>query len=439
MGLFIKNTVWTIVTRLLTMGLGLIYSILIARILGPEGKGFYTMAITFIVFLASFTNLGISSAGNYHMAVKKFPPAVIFGNIVIVNAVISVSSLLIGGIFIFFFSSRLLPGVPSFYLWLAMTIIPFYLFNLSFGHAFLGLQRIVIFNVFNLLSSVLYTALIILLLWVLRLGVAGGIFCDLLVYLITVAFMFFIFFRLIKKISFKINFIFIRKMFGYGIKMYLTQILSLLNYRFDIFLINLFMNPLAVGFYSVAVGIAEQLCIVSSSANVVLFPRVAAEKNEYLRREITPMVCRTVLVVTTAMAIIIYFLADRLIPLLYSLKFLPAVSALKVLLLGIPALVVWRVLNNDLSGRGRPELNVYINLAAIALNILLNVILIPKIGIVGASWASVISYGIASAITILVYTKITHNGLSGVLLPRYDDFIFYRNLVFDFFRRKKGQ
>ena len=70
-------------------------------------------------------------------------------------------------------------------------------------------------------------------------------------------------------------------------------------------------------------------------------------------------------------------------------------GALQALLAGIVALSAGRVLSNDIAGRGRLILNAYGGLAAVATNVVLNLLWIPRYGIVGAAWASTVSYSVS--------------------------------------------
>jgi O-antigen/teichoic acid export membrane protein len=89
----------------------------------------------------------------------------------------------------------------------------------------------------------------------------------------------------------------------------------------------------------------------------------------------------------------------------------------------------WRILANDLYGRGKPELNIYISSASFALNIILNVLWIPRFGIIGASLATSISYTFAFLLITAVYSKVSGNRLWNIIIPRNSDFYFYRNLI----------
>lgn len=83
-------------------------------------------------------------------------------------------------------------------------------------------------------------------------------------------------------------------------------------------MVNLFPNPIAVGFYSIAAGVTERLWSASKTTSVVLLPKIAAEKDERVSKGFTPIVSRIVLLITIIGALVLFFLTTPLIILLYN-------------------------------------------------------------------------------------------------------------------------
>jgi Na+-driven multidrug efflux pump len=59
----------------------------------------------------------------------------------------------------------------------------------------------------------------------------------------------------------------------------------------------------------------------------------------------------------------------------------------------------------------------------------LNILWIPKWGIQGAAWATVISYLSMFIITIFVYGKMSGNKIKDIILFQKSDFEFYKNIL----------
>jgi len=422
---FAKDTTITFVTRILTLILGLVSSVIIARFLGPEGKGVYALAVLLPSLIVTFANLGIGQAAVYYIGRGKYPPKEIFGNNIILSLVLGTFSVIIGLLIVFFFQNLVFPGIARCYLLLMLVLIPLDLFFSYVNMMLLGLQRIKEYNAISIGKTITFLGLIAIALWGLKIDIIGAILANIMATLLADVLLLFKAKRVANGISFQLNKAYIKESFLYGIKAQLSNILSFLYLRLDIFLIGALMSPLAVGYYSVAVGIAEKLWLIPQSASTVLFPKVASEKDEKRRKEFTPLVSRATLFVTSLGALAVYFLSRWVILFLFSKAYLPAVRALQILLLGIVATSGSMPLGNDLAARGKPILNAYCNMVAVIVNLSLNLIWIPKFGIEGAAWATSVSYGIAFIGRILLYCRLSGNRWTIVVFPQRGDWALY--------------
>ena len=105
-GTFTKNTLITIVTQGLTFVFGIGISVIIARILGPEGRGIYSLAILLPSFLVYFTSFSIGQASIFYLGKRRYSPKEVFGNNIIYAVLTSTFAILIGLIIVFFFSNN---------------------------------------------------------------------------------------------------------------------------------------------------------------------------------------------------------------------------------------------------------------------------------------------------------------------------------------------
>jgi len=428
---FAVDTLITLITRILQLALSMGTSIIMARVLGPQGKGIYSLAILLPSLLVMLGNLGISQASIFYTGKKKYSPSEILANNIVLSFLLSIVCFLIGLVAILFFRNSLFPGVAKVYLFLALFLIPLQFFLNFVNYLFLGLQRIKEFNFISILQSFIFLILLSIFLLIFKFGVKAAIVSHILSCFIGAVVLFCLAKKIIVIGSFHLylNKFYFKDAFRYGFKVYLGNIIGFLHYRIDIFLINIFLDPIAVGFYSIATALSEKIWLVSQSAGTVLFPRVSSETDEKRLNNFTSLVCRNVLLITAIGAILLFILGHWIIILLFSEKFLNSVLPFKILLIGAVTMSGWRVLANDLYGRGRPELNIYISLISVLLNIILNILWIPKFGIAGAAWATSISYTFAFVVISIVYSKISGNNIWNVVLPHRSDFYFYKDLV----------
>jgi O-antigen/teichoic acid export membrane protein len=189
------------------------------------------------------------------------------------------------------------------------------------------------------------------------------------------------------------------------------------------------LNPLAVGFYSIAVALAEGMWLISRSVATVLFPKLASETDSESLKLFTSVVCRHVLIIAFSAAVILYFFSQWLIALLYSESFLDSIQPFRILLIGAVAVSAHSVLVYFFMATGRPMLVSYITGISLILNIILNVIWIPHWGIVGAAWATTVSYSALFIISLFVYSRISGSAMKDSVIPQKSDFQYYYGLA----------
>lgn len=437
-GKFVRGASVTLASNVFNLLIGLGTSVILARVLGPEGKGIYTLAILLPTLIVTFGNLGIGPATVYYVARGEYSRQEILGNNVLLSIAFGIIGIFIGLLIIVFFHDQLFPNVDSTYLFLALAFIPAQLFLAYTKNILLGAQHIRAFNYVQIIQSLLFFLFIIIILLGMKGGVLGAILAGLATWLLVVIIVFRWVIKVAGGISFTLNTSYLRRALTYGAQAHLSNTMAFLNYKLDVFLVSGYLGPTAVGLYSVGTALTEKLWMVSQSASTVLFPRVAAESEEERQKEFTPLVARTVLWIAAISGIILVFLSRWIVLLLYSKAYLPAVGALQALLVGVVALSVGRVLANDIAGRGFPALNVYTGVTAVIVNVALNILWIPRYGIVGAAWASTASYTISSLGSLFFYCRLSNNSWVKILIPQRSDWTLYWRIAKAFGHRGRS-
>jgi len=435
MSKFTKDVTFTFITKVITLLLGLAITIVIARILGPEKKGIYSLAILIPSLLITFTDLGVGPATVFHISKKKYPLKQILGNNIIFSILVGIFSIFIGLVIISIFGNTFFAGIKKEYLFLALLLAPPQLLLIYTVSVLWGTQKIKEYNLIHILRTFIFFVLIGILLLKFHFEIKAIIITQIISFLVAEILLFFWAKTKTGGISFKFNKLYFKDSLKYGSKVYIANLFSFLHYRIDIFLINIFINPLAVGFYSIAVAIAEKFWLITNSMAIAFFPRVSSETNQKRLKEFTPLVYRNILFITLLGVIFLLLISRWIIILLFSEAYLNSVQPFNILLIGIIAISGWNILANDLMGRGKPEINTYISAGSVILNIILNIFLIPKFGIIGAAWATTISYTILNLITVVVYVKISGNKIRDVLFLKKSDLKLYKNLLNNILKR----
>jgi len=217
-----------------------------------------------------------------------------------------------------------------------------------------------------------------------------------------------------------------KKGLSFGGQISLSTIARLLNYRLDQMILA-FMVPIEqVGLYLIAVGFAERLRLLPNSIATAFLPRLANELDR--RQSEVPRVFRYTVIITVASILPIAAVGIPLIPLIFGAKYAGSVASFLWLLPGIAALGGNAILASDLAAREKPKYSVWNGYATLTLNIILNLMLIPRLGIAGAAIASSISYIFAGLMWLIFFKRESHTPLKS-LLPGAEDVVYlYKNL-----------
>ncbi len=187
----------------------------------------------------------------------------------------------------------------------------------------------------------------------------------------------------------------------------------------DSFMIGVYKDATAVGIYNVAIPIALLLNIAPQLFVYLLLPLIIKEyarDNHYLVKESTKQVGKWIFILNIPIFIIILIFPGTIINILFGPDYLPAQWALRFLAVGLLFNSMLMVSENLLSMKGKSK-TVLLNLTISAiLNVILNALLIPvpsifgldnSQGLVGASIATMSTYIIWSLLTMMAAKKYT--------------------------------
>jgi O-antigen/teichoic acid export membrane protein len=404
-----RNSLRTFISQIIATLLQFIVGILTAQFLGPEGKGLLYILIVWLGICTQLGGLGLGEASIYLIGndPKRLPA--IFGNLLVASGALSLVVGSAGWLFLGY-------GRPSIYtqfpLWVWAVVaflVPIHLLQSFLMQVLSAVLRIKEINIVDVMRPMIQLLLFILLVIIIEYGVKGAF----LAYALSVSFAATIFFILVlyhakqlPRPDWKLLAVSLR----YGIKTYLSSFLGLLALRLDALLVaSLATNGIvAAGVYSVSTSLAELLLFIPTSIRLSLFPMVSAASTAEANR-LTSAASRHTALLTTILALGLGVAGPLAIPRLYGEAFAGAMTPLLLLLPGVIMLCQALIFYGDLIGRGKPEATIISALLSLIATVVLDLLLIPKYGIVGAALASSCAYTVEFIIagSFFVY----HSGL----------------------------
>lgn len=188
----------------------------------------------------------------------------------------------------------------------------------------------------------------------------------------------------------------------------LSGITAQINSRADIVVLQSLEGSEAVGIYAAAARLSELAYFLPVVFMTATFPRLlqvrakhGAGSDEY-RRELQKGY-DAALWVGALIALIIYIGGGLAITILFGSDFRESVEVLRIHIVVLPFVFGAAVLSKWMVAEGLYAASLFRNFLGAAVNISLNFVLIPRMGIEGAAWATVASYVVASYLACWLY------------------------------------
>lgn len=183
---------------------------------------------------------------------------------------------------------------------------------------------------------------------------------------------------------------------GYG-----SNLINMINYRFDIWVVGNFAGTAQLGLYAVAVGMGQLFFYIPEPFSRVVQPFLYDNMEPEMLAKFK-FIVRINFTSVMLLSLGLGISAPWIVPLLFGQTFHGSVIALQWLLPGILFVSGSKLIGLLVIEGGYFRYSLYSTIIAAAFTIVLDLVLIPRLGIVGASIASSVSYLPLLAVPCLV-------------------------------------
>src|SRR5690554_2359113 len=171
--------------------------------------------------------------------------------------------------------------------------------------------------------------------------------------------------KFLKAFSFKYDWKIIKSLLSLGIVYAISLLVINLNYKTDIIILDELSTPYELGIYSKGSGITQYLWQIPMIFSTIVFARSAVSKNSKAFSLKVAQLLRLSFIAIGLGGIVLYFLSDLIIVGMYGVEFKGSISVLNYLLPGVLILTIYKVMNMDLAGRGKPWISMKAMLPAL--------------------------------------------------------------------------
>ena len=418
----------------LTTAFGLASRVVMSRMIGPEGVGVYSLVILVPSLALVFGNLGINTSNIYFAGNCKFELSDLVGTVFISTSALGILLMAIVGGWAFVAYHTIFQDAPKVLAAFAILSIPFFYYLTNVMSLIQGRNQIGQYNLISLASVIVAFALLMSFLVLGHMGLYGAVLAWFLSTLFNALFSLSRL-RILTPIPLRFKWTIFNSLLTYGVNAYVANLAGFLVRRVDVLIVANMLGVTVLGHYSIAFTISELLWYVASSATISLTPYIAAADRTD-SKHVTNAVVRSTLWGTGVLCLCVPLLDRFAIRLVFGSAFSPSIDPLRWLLPGILFGAVEKILAADLVGRGRPDIMMASAILALAVNVILNLVLIPIMGISGASLASSLAYGVAAIFTLTRYLRLTHSNWKDALVLRLSDIIYFKNFAAHIINKK---
>jgi O-antigen/teichoic acid export membrane protein len=224
-----------------------------------------------------------------------------------------------------------------------------------------------------------------------------------------------------------------RRAVGFGAKAHAGRVMLLGNYRLDQWFVGAIAGSRELGLYSVAVAWAEALWYLPTALASVQRPDLVRAGRREAARQAT-RVFRAATLVTAVLALIMVAAAPILCVTVFGEDFRGSIDMLRILAFAAFGVVALKLFGSALVAQGRPLLQTTAIGAGFVCTIVLDIVLIPPFGGTGAAIATLTTHTLAGAVVIAIFLRVV-GGSPGELVPRAGDVTWFASGVRDRFRR----
>lgn len=378
----------SVISKIVIAVVGIFSSAFSTRYLGVMYKGDYAYVTHIAGIIVMFLNLGIYQS--YSLNYKKLGREIIY-------KYVNICFLQFAVLFSVMILLMVIVRDPLFCM--VVLLVPFNILRMQYGNIVLieNIRLNLWMNVFNAATSAL--AYLCLYIWAapnILYAVAVTVVAD----LITVT-VYSIKLGIIPRIG-QVDYPFLGSVLKFGFIPMLSSVLTTINYSIDIVFLKKIGLPQELSYYALAASIVNYVWLLPDAFKSVLFSK-SAKKFDKESIEFSSQVSSAFIIIC-----LLGFAAigKWLLTVVYGVEFCNSYCVTVILITGAFSMSLFKLLGVVLVSQGKRMVHFLSLVISAIVNVILNALLIPHMGMYGAGIASVCSYTICGVILLAYFCKL---------------------------------
>lgn len=424
--LLAKFVALNILGSLGTSLVGFAGSVALARWLGPSNRGLLALMISVSSLTLYLVGIGVPWATVYYSSRRDRAPDALFGNTLVQAAVMGLVLIPASWLFHQQLADLFGHGEGGLTWVLAAALVPLTFLEWTTGGQLQGMLLFARYNAVSVLAKVVYVLAILALLGGLKLSVTAGVIAT---GAAAVAMVLGTLRPILKAGRPRFERRLFAAMLRYGSRVQIGSIFQIAMARLDVVILQFFRPLSQVGYYVVAQTIAELVLQLTRAFQASVLPLVSTYEGDERQARTSADSLRHHSILASVAILFNAGFGSFVIFFVYGSKFEPAIVPMLLLLPGVWFLGMGGVIQSDLSGRGRPGTSSRLAGVAAVVTIVLDLALIPPLGVYGAVFASVTAYTVYGVASLFTLHRVSGIPLRALAVPTRADLALYWHFI----------
>ena len=420
-----KNIFYNLLTKFFLIFIKFGITIFTSRFLGAEGRGIFVLVNQIVGIANTFISISCGEGLIYYLnKSQNYKKKIFFITIFLILVFSLISSIILISLNILFPNEIIDIKYKIIVLALVIPVMTeYFLYSVLKGFK--------LFSNYNKIS--ILTRTILFLLICSSILVDGDVTLNCLIfytigYFLNLIIYFVYFFKItVKKLFYKSKDLY--KVIKYSSKIHLINFITELEYKIDNFIIVFFLDLKAVGIYSIAVTIVQLVFYVTNSINTIVFPYVSSNLKIIKKDEVILDMVKLSFTSTIIILFPLVLAGFYLFPFIFGAEFLESYYIFLILAFGILAESISRVIITWFKGLNKTKELLNISVSCIILNIILNLYLIPILGLKGAAISSVVTYTLRMILILVRFRSFVKFKISKIFKIEFKQLYFFISAI----------
>jgi O-antigen/teichoic acid export membrane protein len=221
----------------------------------------------------------------------------------------------------------------------------------------------------------------------------------------------------------------IRDLFQYGSKLYVGGLIGHFQAYVTNLIVAVLLVPAQVAFFSMARGFGQLLDRVPAALNTVLFPRLTKTADPEEAAHLSARASRLILVLLLTVGVASATLVYPAVRIMYGTEFVPLVGPFLILIPGIVLAGAASPFMQFFLSIDRADLGITLVIPPLGLQVVLALLLIPRLGPEGAAVAFSSGLAMSAVLYAWMFLRLSSCTLGGDLASRREDLRYLKHFA----------